>query len=171
MVRKSSADKALRTVNMCVIWLALVHSTHPHRWTCRPVQSSSVKSDLCKLAFHWHTNKMALDYLVSYLAQKTPPFWWFLRASLDSLQCHRQVDRPMISVNTANWPFANAVSHEGSTIIISQLCEEQWGFKQKHFKKSVLSEIRRFFVIWPQSENGSPTDRRLTDSKSHGRFE
>ena len=47
------------------IWLALVHFTHPHRWTCRPVQSLSVKSDLCKLAFHWHTNKMALDYLVS----------------------------------------------------------------------------------------------------------
>ena len=38
-------------------------------------------------------------------------------------------------------------------------------------KKSVLSEIRRFFVIRPQSENGSPTERRSTDSKSDGRFE
>ena len=117
------------------------------------------------------TSKQNGPWSSGFIAVRKPLFLWLLRTSLDSLQCHPQVDWPMISVNSAIWPLTNAVSYEGSTIIISQLCEEQWGFKQKHFKKSVLSEIRRFFVIWPQSENGSPTDHRSTDSKSDGRFE
>ena len=61
----------------------------------------------------------------------------FWRTSLDSSHHQSQVDWPMTRVNIGNWPFANVVSHEGSTIIISQLCEEHWGFKRKQLEKSV----------------------------------
>ena len=101
----------------------------------------SVKSDLCILAFHRHTNKMALDHPLSQLCQKNPPFLWFLHALFDSLQRHPQWDWPIISVNSANWYLTNAVSHEGSPIIISQLFEEHWGFERKRLKISALCEL------------------------------
>ena len=52
----------------------------------------SVKSDLCILAFHWHTNKMALDHPLSQLCQKTHPFCGFYaRCFINCNAIHRWI--------------------------------------------------------------------------------